>query len=313
MLIRNYQPGDEDVQAAIYNAAAGSLPAFKPATAEEIARRYRTTDPDPSTKFYAIDNGRVVGYAVFSPNGRISFPWCLPEAQSAEKPLLDAVCGALRQHNAQAAWAAYRADWRTIGDRLQLYGFSHVRSMVNYVAEVSRLPHAPLPGDLEAGPLEQHEAAEALRMAGNVLPGDPVADPARFFWESSALSPDGLLAVRERGTHRLLGAAVVVIHSGYADPTQINAAMPCFRLGTWGTETQRHKRVNGLVSCVFEGAETGERLLAEAARRIAKAGLTHAAAQAASDQEKTLRLYDKYMDRQGSFPILARALHPAHD
>ena len=41
MLIRTYQPGDEQAQARIYNAAAGSLPAFKPAD----PGRDRTTTP----------------------------------------------------------------------------------------------------------------------------------------------------------------------------------------------------------------------------------------------------------------------------
>ena len=39
MQIRSYQPGDELAQARIYNVAAGSLPGFKPAKPEEIARR----------------------------------------------------------------------------------------------------------------------------------------------------------------------------------------------------------------------------------------------------------------------------------
>ena len=78
MLIRNYQPGDEHAQAEIYNTVAGKLPKFKPATAEEIGRRYATSDHDPTSKFYAIADGRVVGYAVLNPNGRISYPWCLP-------------------------------------------------------------------------------------------------------------------------------------------------------------------------------------------------------------------------------------------
>lgn len=311
MLIRNYQPGDEADQAAIYNAAAGALPAFKPATAAEIARRYRTTDPDPGTKFYAVADGRVVGYATFSPTGRISFPWCLPGAESAQPALLDAVLDALRLREARAAWAAYRSDWEPVHDRLHLYGFTHLRDMINYVAELGRLPRTQLPQDRDIGPLERLELTGALRMASNVLPGEPIAEPDRFFWESPYLAPEGLLAIRERGTGRLLGAAVIVINPGYADPTQINAAMPCFRLGTWGTETQRHKRVNGLVSCVFNDDQTGEWLLSEAARRLETAGLTHAAAQAASDDEKTRALYGHFMAQQGSFPMLARALEPA--
>jgi hypothetical protein len=46
MHIRHYQPGDEPAQARVYTTAAGALPGFKPASADEIARRFRNVDPD---------------------------------------------------------------------------------------------------------------------------------------------------------------------------------------------------------------------------------------------------------------------------
>src|SRR5262245_40520910 len=60
MRIRTYQPGDEQPQALIYNAAAVSLPAFKPASADEIARRYERDDTDPGSRFYAVLDDEVV-------------------------------------------------------------------------------------------------------------------------------------------------------------------------------------------------------------------------------------------------------------
>ena len=39
---------------------------------------------------------------------------------------------------------------------------------------------------------------------------------------------------------------------------RVDSAMPCFRLGALGTELERHKRVNGLVSCVFADEESGD-------------------------------------------------------
>ena len=71
MPIRSYQTGDEHAQSEIYNAVAGSLPGFKPSTAAEIARRYQGDDPDPKSRYFAVENGEVVGYAVFGPNGRV--------------------------------------------------------------------------------------------------------------------------------------------------------------------------------------------------------------------------------------------------
>jgi hypothetical protein len=36
MFIRHYQPGYEESQARTFNAAAGALPAFKPASSGEV-------------------------------------------------------------------------------------------------------------------------------------------------------------------------------------------------------------------------------------------------------------------------------------
>src|SRR4051794_32628687 len=114
MRIRHYQPGDEAAQVKVYNTVAAALPAFKPAICEEVERRYRTADSDPTTKFYAIEDGVIVGYAVFNANGRISYPWCLPGFQDLRQPLLEAVLEGMRQRDQPEAWAAYRADWEPV-------------------------------------------------------------------------------------------------------------------------------------------------------------------------------------------------------
>ncbi|HEX8201027.1 MAG TPA: hypothetical protein VF590_11100, partial [Isosphaeraceae bacterium] len=105
-----------------------------------------------------------------------------------------------------------------------------------------------------------------------------------------------------------LGLALAIADASYAHPTKLDAAMPCFRLGALGTETERHKRVNGMVSCLATTGEAGEILLAEARRRLEAAGLDHAAAQAPSDQPDLCALYDRHFRRQGEFPILAKPL-----
>src|SRR5271168_2503058 len=111
MPIRSYQTGDEHVQAVIYNAVAGSLPGFKPSTAEEIARRYPPADLDAGSRYYAVENGEVVGYALFGSNGRISYPWCLPGAEALRQRLLDMVLAEMQKRGLPEAWAAYRGDW----------------------------------------------------------------------------------------------------------------------------------------------------------------------------------------------------------
>ena len=89
MTIRTFQPGDEVAQVSIYNEAAGDLPKFKPATLDEVRRRLRDPDFDPATRFYAVADGRPVGYATFQPSGRVSFPWCRKGHEALAEPLLD--------------------------------------------------------------------------------------------------------------------------------------------------------------------------------------------------------------------------------
>ena len=140
MPIRSYQTGDEHAQSEIYNAVAGSLPGFKPSTAAEIARRYQGADPDPESRYFAVENGEVVGYAVFGPNGRISYPWCLPGAEAYREPLLETVLAEMRNRGIAEAWAAYRGDWSPVLDFLREHDFIEKRTMINYVAELSLLP-----------------------------------------------------------------------------------------------------------------------------------------------------------------------------
>ena len=50
MTIRPYRPGDEEAQVRIYNAGAGTLPGFQPAKPEDVTRRDRAGDTDPSCR-----------------------------------------------------------------------------------------------------------------------------------------------------------------------------------------------------------------------------------------------------------------------
>jgi hypothetical protein len=85
--------------------------------------------------------------------------------------------------------------------------------------------------------------------------------------------------------------------------------MPCFRLGAFGTERERHKRVSGLFSCVFADEAEGELLLASAlGSHAGRSRLTHIAAQVPSDAVSLCAWYDRVFQRQGSFPIWSRSL-----
>src|SRR5262245_36643728 len=107
MRIRQFQPGDEAQQVAIYNAAAADLPKLKPATVVEVQRRTRARDFDPGMRFFGEEDGQVVGYATFNANGRVSHPWCLKGFEHLAEPLFQQLLGAMRQRGMKHAFAAY--------------------------------------------------------------------------------------------------------------------------------------------------------------------------------------------------------------
>jgi hypothetical protein len=312
MPIRSYQPGDEQAQASIYNATASVLPGFKPAKVDEIIRRYQAADFDPESRFYAVENGEVVGYAVFGENGRISYPWCLPEAEHWREPLLDAMLGEMKKRRLGEAWAAYRADWVSALRFLEGRGFVEKRVMINYVAELSALPRRSRePANRRLDHLKREELPGLLALAARLFSAADTQAIGDFFWNNPFYPfSDNLYALKDATSGEILGACVLVIHDRFADPTKIDAAMPCFRLGAFGTEAERHKRVNGLFSCVFADEAEGElmMMLDSIWSRADNAGLKHIAAQAPSDAPAVCALYDLYFQRQGAFPILAKRL-----
>jgi hypothetical protein len=313
MTIRSYKPGDEHAQARIYNAATASLPGFKPATAQEIARRYQAADSDPQTKFYAEENGEVVGYAVFSSNGRVSCPWCLPGTDAVREPLLAAVCAQMGNRGFTEAWAAYRADWVPVLDFLSEHGFRETRSMINFVANVSCLDLSDhLPGDAVIQPLQHDELPQLIALEPRLFAGSSAEVLERFFWDNPFYRfRRSLWALRDGNAGAIRGACTLVVDDSFADPTKIDPAMPCFRLGAFGTERERHKRVNGLFSCVFADGADGDVLLSSALRSSPTgARLTHVAAQAPSDAEALCDWLGRRFQRQGAFPIMARRLAP---
>src|SRR5688500_3403532 len=116
MTIRTYAPGDEVAQVGIYNEAAAALPAFKPATLDEVRRRFTGTESDPESRFYALADGRPVAYATFQANGRVSYPWCRRGHEALAEELFGHALDAMRRRGHRRAFAAYRADWQPVGE-----------------------------------------------------------------------------------------------------------------------------------------------------------------------------------------------------
>ena len=228
MLIRTYRPGEEQAQARVYNASAGALPAFKPASPEEIARRYRGDVDDPGTRYYAEVDGEVVGYAVFCESGRISYPWCLPGAEDVREPLLDAVLLEMNRRGMPEAWATYRADWSAVLEFLRVHGFVEKRQMINYLADVSRLPdRAELPEDRVIEPIGRGDVFHLAALAPTLFSSIEPRSLEAFFWENPYYDfSESFFALKDRRDGRILGACLLVLSERFADPSKIDAAMP---------------------------------------------------------------------------------------
>lgn len=313
MNIRQYQPGDETAQAAIYNAAAGRFPKFKPATVIEVQRRIRVRDFDPRLRFYAEVGGQIVGYGVVNRNGRVSFPWCLDGHESCREPLFAAMLSELRSRGAGAAFAAYRGDWPEVGDFFVQHGFRAAREIVNFFTPFHEMPTPSSVLPSAVSPVEPADVPRILALAPELFRGTSAAELEGRLFRNPYFPREALFAIRSRGDQAIAAVGLFVNDATYADPEKIDSGMPCYRLGAFGAEGMESKRVNGLFSFVARDDRSlnayGLELIGEAANRVQDDDpIQGLAAQCPTDAPALLGFYSKYFRRQGSFPVYERAL-----
>lgn len=316
MNIRPFKPGDEFEQLKIYNTAAAALPRFKAAAILDIQRRTTASDFDPATRFYAVENGRVVGYCTFQSNGRVGYPWCLPGFESAAEPLFTHTLQAMKQHGIGRVFSAYRKDWREVNDFFQKSNFVLAREMVNFVMGFENMPtpSARLSSNITPAKVDDFPAIFAL-------------DPSVFrvssaealklaLWDNPWFKPESLYVMRNKVDGAPLAAGIFITNAAYADPRSVDAGMPCFRLGAFGTEGMTTKRIKGLFSFVSKPDRNifsvGMDMLGYAIRMLKDDDeITSYGAQVASDASALLAFYQKSFERQGSFPVYERELSRA--
>ncbi len=240
MQVRNYLPGDESTQIDIYNAAAGALPKFKPATLDEVRRRLRARGFDPKERFYAEVGGRVVGYGVVNANGRISFPWCLPGNEQAAPLLFSAMLTSAKERGIGKLFAAYRADWSIIHDFFLKQGFARAREMVNFVLDMMDMPTLTDRANSAVTPLVPADVPMLFSFLPQALRVDRPELLRDHLFRNPYFSSDALFALRNRSGD-LMAAGIVLYDAAFADPHLVDAAMPCFRLGAFGTEGMQTK------------------------------------------------------------------------
>lgn len=312
MSIRTYRPGDEAAQTAIYNAAAAALPSFKPATLIDVQRRTRVPHFDPSTRLYAEVGGKVVGYAAFHPNGRVSYPWVLPGNERWIEPLFEGQLAGLKRLGLRRAFAAYRPDWSGVGDFFLGNGFRRVRDVVGFAVDFHELPTAPAVLPAPAS-IEPTDVADIFAMAPRLFQVGSADALQDHLFRNPGFGKDSLFGLRRKTDRKLAAAAVLVTDAQYADPRVLDASMPCFRLGAFGTETMQVKRVKGLFSFVApldrSLAGLGIELVGMAVSRLQdRDDIESLGAQCPSDVPELLSFYERHFRKQGSFPVFERDL-----
>jgi hypothetical protein len=313
MKIRTFQRGDEAAQAAIYNEAAGALPRFKPATVQDVEKRTRARDFDPARRFYVEEDGRLVGYASFLANGRVSYPWFLLAYQHFAEPLFKHMLQAMRGQGFSKAFAAYRQDWTAVNDFFQNQGFVKVRDMINYAIDLVDMPTPPARPSSTITPLERADVPAILALSPGVIRLQTAAELEKYLFHHPFFLPEALFLLRSRIGNAPLAIGILVVDSKFADPKTIDSGMPCYRLGAFGTEGMTTKRINGLFSFLVRADQNttalGLDLLGYAAYQLRETDdLESLAAQAPSDAPKLVHFYDHSFRRQGSFPVLERDL-----
>jgi hypothetical protein len=311
--IRTFERGDEAAQVAIYNEAAGPLPKYKPAKIEEVTRRVNAPDFDASMRFYAIQAGQAVAYVVFNRNGRVGFPWCRKGHEQLAGPLFDHMLGDMSKRGYRRVFTAYRGDWPTVLDFFHQRGFTVAREMVNFMIDIVELPTLPARPQSSVTPPQRGDVPALFALAPHILRCATEAELEQHLFNNPYFSPSSLFVLRSRLGAAPLGAGILIHNRAYADTKVIDASMPCFRLGAFGSEGMQAKRVNGLFSflCKDDGQCGGTAVdLMEHASSLLRDGedVSTLAAQVPSDAPNWLRFYQMNWRRQGSFPVLERVL-----
>ncbi len=278
-----------------------------------MQRRTQTKDFDPSTRFFAEENGQAVGYATASANGRVGFPWCRQGHEHVAEPLFQAVLEALGRRGVRKAFAAYRGDWPVVLDFFRGHGFRQAREMVNFVIDLVDMPTPPARPSSAITPLRREDVPAVFALAPQTLRVPTAAALAAHLFENPFFNAQSAFVLRSRTDRTPVAAAVFILDPSYADPKQVDAGMPCFRLGAFGTEGMQTKRINGLFSFLARPdnnvSPLGLDLIGQASYRLQRTeDVGTLAGQVPSDVPHLLRFYERHFRRQGSFPVLEREL-----
>jgi hypothetical protein len=317
MLIRTFVAGDESAQVSIYNEATSGLPSFKPATLDEVRRRSLGPEFDPGTRFFALVEGQPVAYAGFQPQGasaRVSHPWCRKGHEALAGPLFEHVLCSARRAGITRVFAAYRTEWTAVRDFFLHTGFQQVREMVNFVMDLTDLPTPAARSGSSISPLLPSDLPAILQMGCSILRVHTQEELRAWLFDNRYFPASSVFVLRSRLDGIPVAVGIVVANSAYAHPRQVDAGMPCFRLGAFGTEGLASKRIHGLFSFLAADHDVnacGLDLMGHAAIKLEDTDVETLAAQVPSDAQQLFRFYRSHFRRQGSFPVFEKSLQEA--
>jgi hypothetical protein len=310
--IRTFLAGDEAGQAAVFNATCRELPGYKPAHSDDVRKRTRARGFDPTTRLYAEDDGKVVGYCTFNADGRVSYPWCLPGHEAHAEPLFACALEGLKSRGVRRAYAAYHKDWSAPAEFFTAHGMPKVRDMVNFYQELTDMPTMVTRPSSPISAFEPGDLPHLYAMGPELWHGMAQPDLWRSLLENPYFPPESVFVIRARADRRPLAVALLIENPAYADPKKLDSSQPCFRLGAFGGEWGQPKRVNGLFS--FAAAKDRSAfafaldLMSHAASKLDGTSANGVAAQVPSDVPHLLMFYQSHFRRQGSFPVYEKAL-----
>jgi hypothetical protein len=160
-------------------------------------------------------------------------------------------------------------------------------------------------------PLQREDLPALAQMAPKALRVHDVAELEKHLFQNPYFKPESSFVLRSRdGTPA--GIGILIQNGDYANPRAVDAGMPCFRLGAFGSEGLPAKRIDGLFSLLIsdkkESTAQALALLEHAAQKQEDRDESTLAAQCYSDAGNLTNFYNRYFKKQGSFPIYEKKL-----
>jgi hypothetical protein len=184
--------------------------------------------------------------------------------------------------------------------------------MVGFVQEIMELPTMMNRRASAIEKLKPEDVSDVRAMVPDLWRGMSTADLEKHWLRNPHLPSESFFVIRGKADGKLAAVGVLVDNPAFADPLNLDANQPCFRLGAFGTEGLQHKRVNGLFSFVCppnaQVSVYGLDLIGYAVMRLDGTNTEALAAQVPSDVPHLLKFYQQHFRYQGKFPVFERTL-----